>query len=240
MNPNSYTFVPEKGTIKISADLNVRRGKPSPNGADVVSVLKAGTMVPYLGYVTNGETIGTNSKWYMDKNGDFFWSGSTAQQGLLSLGKVLKKPLDTLICTQRFGDRPEIYALPGYGGMKGHNGTDFRTRLASNQSDWKRPVYSVLGGVVSESTEGVLNGKYIRIAHDNGYESVYLHLSTLEVQKNQRVAAGARIGLSGNSGAASEAPHLHFGFRPQKYDEKNGFKGYIDPAPYFIDTIQYV
>ncbi len=240
MDKTQYTFVPEKATIRIAADLNVRRGKPSTQSADIVNVLKAGTTVPYIGYVLNGDTIGTNSKWFLDGNGDFFWSGSTAAPGPITLGKVLKKPLDDLICTQRFGDRPEVYSQPGYGGLKGHNGMDFRTRRETSPNDWKRPVYAVLDGKISEAAEGTLNGKYVRIAHDNGYESIYLHLSETSVAKEQRILAGSKIGVSGNSGAASEAPHLHFSFRPQKYDEKNGYKGYIDPAPYFIDAIQYV
>lgn len=235
MNPE-YLFVPEKGTTKIAADVNIRKGRPSRE-AEIAGMLMAGTLAQYLGYVTNGDKVGENSKWFLDPNGDFFWSGSTALSGSSAMGKILRKPLDELICTQRFGERPEVYAAFG---MKGHNGMDFRTRKANQPSDWKRQVYSVLEGKVTEATESPSNGKFIRIAHDNGFESVYLHLSTISVKKNQRVAAGGKIAVSGNSGSASEAPHLHFGFRPQQFDEANGYKGYIDPAPYFIDAIKYV
>lgn len=236
MNPTEYIFVPEKGKVKIAADLNVRKGKPSRD-AELSGILLAGTMAAYLGYVKNGDKVGENAKWFLSPEGDFFWSGSTAQSGGPTIGKVLRKPLDELICTQRFGERPEIYAQFG---MKGHNGTDFRTRKPEKPNEWKKPVYSVLDGKVTEATEGPSNGKYLRIAHDNGYESVYLHLSQIDVKKNQRVAAGAKIAVSGNSGQASEAPHLHFGFRPQKFDEANGFKGYIDPLPFFIDEVKFV
>ena len=52
--------------------------------------------------------------------------------------------------------------------------------------------------------------------------------------------AATKIGVSGNSGGASEAPHLHFGYRPVAYDKNNGYMGYVDPAPYFMDEIQYL
>jgi len=44
--------------------------------------------------------------------------------------------------------------------------------------------------------------------------AVYGHLSAISVQENERVWAGKRIGLSGNTGNASNTPpHLHFELR---------------------------
>jgi len=93
---------------------------------------------------------------------------------------------------------------------------------------------------VSEATENQWNGKFVRLHHDNGYESVYVHLSAVDVTAGQKVNAGGKLGTSGNSGGASEGPHLHFGYRPQKFNKDNGYMGYIDPAPYFKDEIRYV
>ena len=94
--------------------------------------------------------------------------------------------------------------------------------------------------MVTEAAENQANGKYVSVAHDNGYESVYLHLSSIDVKVAQKISTSQKIGVSGNSGGASEAPHLHFGYRPVKYDKNNGRMGYIDPAPYFIDEITYL
>lgn len=52
---------------------------------------------------------------------------------------------------------------------------------------------------------------FIRILHEDGSMAVYAHLQAngVLVRSGQRVEAGQRIGLSGNTGF-STAPHLHF------------------------------
>ncbi|MDO8571128.1 MAG: M23 family metallopeptidase [bacterium] len=238
MATQEYKFVPEKGVARITSDLNVRSGAPASQGVGVAKILHANISQSYIGYVLNGEEVAGNAKWFLTADGDFFWSGNTDIHNVAVSGKILNKPLDELVCTQRFGERPEFYS--SLGSSKGHNGMDFRTRSQNNLNDWKRPVYAVLHGTISEATENQWNGKFIRIAHDNGYESVYLHLSAIEVTKGQKIAVGGKIGMSGNSGAASEAPHLHFGYRSQKFNKDNGYMGYIDPTPYFKDEIKFV
>lgn len=52
-------------------------------------------------------------------------------------------------------------------------------------------------------------GMRIRILHEGGYQSLYAHLSRIDVKVGQKVKAGDVIGLSGNSGNSS-GPHLHF------------------------------
>jgi len=238
-----YTFVPEKGIAYITSDLIIRAGFPSIEG-EALETVASGTALKYIGYITDGYNVGgRNSLWYVMEGGDFFWSGNTTTKEPKNKSatpdeKVLHSPLKKLICTQRFGERPEVYK--NYGSPKGHNGIDFRTRKSNDWNDWKQDVFTVLGGEVTEATENQWNGKFVRIAHSNEYESVYLHLSQIDVKKGQQIKAGAKIGISGNSGGASEAPHLHFGYRPIKYDKNNGRMGYIDPAPYFIDEITYL
>lgn len=233
-----YKFVPEKGVVRITSDLNTRKESPSTQKADVADVLYAGTTQPYLGYVLDGEAVANNPKWYLTSEGNFFWSGNTDAHTVATAGKILSKPLDHLVCTQRFGERPEFYTA--LGSPKGHGGMDFRTRDPNNMSDWKRPVYAVLDGTVSEVAENQRDGKFIRLTHDNGYESVYQHLSSTDISKDQKVRAGVKIGITGNSGGACEAPHLHFGYRPIKCNKDNGNMGYVDPAIYFKDEIKYV
>lgn len=52
-------------------------------------------------------------------------------------------------------------------------------------------------------------GLRVRIVHDNGYKTVYAHMSRVDVKQGQRVSAGTVLGLSGNTGT-STGPHLHF------------------------------
>ena len=55
------------------------------------------------------------------------------------------------------------------------------------------------------------SGNYVRILHDDGTMGVYLHLmkGSVSVTEGQRIAAGAAIARSGNTGN-STGPHLHF------------------------------
>ena len=67
-------------------------------------------------------------------------------------------------------------------------------------------------GLVVEVGENDEYGRYVRLAHADGYETLYAHTSQVLVQRGQRVPAGRLIALSGNTGR-STAPHLHFEVR---------------------------
>lgn len=68
------------------------------------------------------------------------------------------------------------------------------------------------GGVVVEVKEDAEYGLSIRLAHADGYESLYAHASKILVAENDRVPQGHLIALTGNTGR-STAPHLHFEVR---------------------------
>jgi hypothetical protein len=68
------------------------------------------------------------------------------------------------------------------------------------------------GGVVVEVKEDAEYGLSVRLAHPDGYETLYAHASKILVQEGERVTRGHVIALSGNSGR-STAPHLHFEVR---------------------------
>jgi murein DD-endopeptidase MepM/ murein hydrolase activator NlpD len=55
-------------------------------------------------------------------------------------------------------------------------------------------------------------GLVVRVAHRNGLESVYGHLSRIDVKLGQRLVRGGWIGLVGNTGRASR-PRLYFEVR---------------------------
>lgn len=65
------------------------------------------------------------------------------------------------------------------------------------------------GGVVSDAGEDDVYGKYVRIRHAEGFETVYGHASELYVTTDDEVVRHQVIALSGNTGT-STAPHLHF------------------------------
>ena len=52
-------------------------------------------------------------------------------------------------------------------------------------------------------------GKMVTIKHSEGYSTIYMHLSSINVKKGDIVSKGNQLGLVGSTGH-SYAPHLHF------------------------------
>lgn len=71
------------------------------------------------------------------------------------------------------------------------------------------PIYAAGDGTVKEAEFNRTRGNYIIIAHRNGLESWYMHLSFIGVTVGQQIQRGDLIGKMGNSGR-STGPHLHF------------------------------
>jgi len=68
------------------------------------------------------------------------------------------------------------------------------------------------GGTVAEVGEDSVYGRFVRIRHRDGYETMYGHASEVLVEKGAEVAQDQVIALSGDTGL-STAPHLHFEVR---------------------------
>lgn len=68
------------------------------------------------------------------------------------------------------------------------------------------------GGRVVQVGEDSVYGRYVRIAHPQGYESLYAHAREVLVRAEDEVPAGRTIALSGSTGQSS-GPHLHFEIR---------------------------
>lgn len=88
-----------------------------------------------------------------------------------------------------------------------HNGWDYPLAAGT-------PVLAAAAGrvlVAGFSDDGCATpAGAVILDHENGYRTLYWHLQTVTVSAGQRVAAGERIGTSGNTGC-SEGPHLHLG-----------------------------
>jgi murein DD-endopeptidase MepM/ murein hydrolase activator NlpD len=52
-------------------------------------------------------------------------------------------------------------------------------------------------------------GRTVRLRHANGYETLYGHLSRIDVRAGQRVVQGDRVGAVGATGLAT-GPHLDY------------------------------
>ncbi len=83
-----------------------------------------------------------------------------------------------------------------------HNGTDFGAPTGT-------PVRSVASGVVTYAGRSGGHGRFVKVRHDDVYETSYSHLSSISVRKGQRIAMGQTIGAVGATGLAT-GPHLHY------------------------------
>ena len=90
---------------------------------------------------------------------------------------------------------------------RAHNGVDYAAPPGA-------PVIAVASGVVTLAGWTGGGGRTVRVRHASGYESEYLHLSSIAagVRSGMRVSQGELIGRVGSSGLAT-GPHLHYGLR---------------------------
>lgn len=87
-----------------------------------------------------------------------------------------------------------------------HNGIDIATPYGASMP----PLFACYDGVVTRSGWDPWGlGLHIRIKHSNGYETIYGHMSRLDVGYGDEVERGDVIGLMGSTGR-STGPHVHF------------------------------
>jgi len=85
---------------------------------------------------------------------------------------------------------------------RAHMGTDYGAPVGT-------PVQTIGSGRVVFAGRKGGEGNMVQIAHANGYETMYLHLSRMFVRAGERVEIGKTIGLVGSTGL-STGPHLDF------------------------------
>ncbi|MFD1734971.1 peptidoglycan DD-metalloendopeptidase family protein [Bacillus salitolerans] len=72
-----------------------------------------------------------------------------------------------------------------------------------------RNILAADNGVVTFTGYDGAYGNKIVINHNNGYKTIYAHLSSISVKNGQTVAKGQKIGIMGSTGR-STGIHLHF------------------------------
>ncbi len=114
-------------------------------------------------------------------------AGATTFTGLPAGGAI----------TSRFGARD----IPEHAG--GHTGVDIGAPAGT-------PVRAPAPGLVRAAAESPVFGKYVTLAHTGGWETLYAHLSRVDVLPGQYLRRGDGLGLTGSTGL-STGPHLHWG-----------------------------
>ena len=104
---------------------------------------------------------------------------------------------------------------------RAHMGTDYGAPVGT-------PVQTIGSGKVTFAGRKSGEGNMVQIAHANGYQTMYLHLSKMFVRNGERVEIGKTIGLVGSTGL-STGPHLDFRIL-QKGQYKNFEKLGLPPS----------
>lgn len=85
------------------------------------------------------------------------------------------------------------------------------------------PIYATRSGVVNSAYWDTNGGNTVIINHQDGFRSLYMHMTNYVVKKGDWVRAGQLIGYVGSTGR-STGPHLHFAI----YEDGQ----HTNPAPY--------
>jgi murein DD-endopeptidase MepM/ murein hydrolase activator NlpD len=104
---------------------------------------------------------------------------------------------------------------------RAHLGTDYGAPIGT-------PVQSIGAGKVVFAGRKGGEGNMVQVAHANGYETMYLHLSRMFVHAGEHVEIGKVIGLVGSTGLSTGA-HLDFRIL-QKGQYKNFEKLGLPPS----------
>ncbi len=88
---------------------------------------------------------------------------------------------------------------------RAHQGVDYRAPTGA-------PVVAVAAGTVVFAAYNGGSGRMVHLRHANGFESQYLHLSSIAVRAGARVDQGDLVGRVGATGLAT-GPHLHYALK---------------------------
>ena len=113
---------------------------------------------------------------------------------------LVRKPVNNAIMRSGFGGRR--HPILGY--TKMHTGVDWATPYGT-------PIFASGNGVVEKVGWEGGYGKYVRLKHNNGYETAYGHMSAFAkgMEPGKRVRQGQVIGFVGSTGMSTGA-HVHY------------------------------
>jgi murein DD-endopeptidase MepM/ murein hydrolase activator NlpD len=165
-------------------------------GEDEGSTITEKNEVLYAALTVGGET----KKYYRFQTPDDAVVDYYDETGKSAKKFLVRKPVNNAIMRSGFGSRR--HPILGY--VKMHTGVDWATPYGT-------PIFASGNGVVEVAGWEGGYGNYVKLKHNNGYETAYGHMSAfakgLEVGK--RVRQGQVIGFVGSTGQSTGA-HVHY------------------------------
>jgi murein DD-endopeptidase MepM/ murein hydrolase activator NlpD len=152
--------------------------------------------VLYASLTVGGET----KKYYRFRTPDDAVVDYYDETGKSAKKFLVRKPVASAIMRSGFGIRR--HPILGY--VKMHTGVDWATPYGT-------PIFAAGNGVVEKAEWEGGYGKYVRIKHNNGYETAYGHMSAFAkgMEPGKRVRQGQVIGFVGSTGRSTGA-HVHY------------------------------
>jgi murein DD-endopeptidase MepM/ murein hydrolase activator NlpD len=140
----------------------------------------------------------------------------------------LKAPVKFSRISSRYSNSRFHPVLKRY---KGHFGTDYAAPYGT-------PIVAVANGVVTKAGYTGGNGNYVKIRHDDTYETQYLHMQKFAsgIRAGTRVSQGEVIGYVGSTGLAT-GPHVCFRFWKHGKQVDHLRERLPDPTPMSKDDI---
>ena len=147
------------------------------------------------------------------RSGYYSADGKSLQKAFLRSPLKFGAPITSHFSASRFHPILKTY--------RPHMGTDYGAPAGT-------PVQTIGSGRVLFAGRMGGEGNMVQVAHANGYETMYLHLSRMFVRTGEHVEIGKTIGLVGSTGLAT-GPHLDFRIL-QKGQYKNFEKLGLPPS----------
>lgn len=181
--------------------------------------------------VKKGDTVGSIAKRYGVQGGDIVAFNELPQDGQLRIDDEIMVPGGVIQGYSGAGNQTGTYTqsgsvrtakkfayLPDFAGfflsptvgynwgiLHGRNGVDVANSCGT-------PISAAADGTVETAKDSGWNGgygKFIKIIHQNGTETLYGHISKLLITADQVVTKGQLIALMGSTGRSTGC-HLHF------------------------------
>ena len=165
-------------------------------GEDEGTVSPDRNEVLYASLTVGGET----KKYYRFKTDDDSVVDFYDETGKSAKKFLVRKPVNNAIMRSGFGGRR--HPILGY--TKMHTGVDWAAPYGT-------PIFASGNGIVEKVGWEGGYGKYIRVKHNNGYETAYGHMSAYAkgMEPGRRIRQGQVIGFVGSTGLSTGA-HVHY------------------------------